>query len=429
MFQEAFDQSMEVKAETPLEDATLQALTMTFKNMSMYEHIADIYHNAYTLVPQHEEWANHWFMALVRIGDYKKVQQAAMKIYKQFKNDKYHLWIIVALYMQAVDVKSDRKTVLLSLAEKMMDKAANEGIIKDFEGVRLYISILEDLSKYEEALKIIDGNLGLLCKIESDRERMCIALLLKSKNWKLVKTRSMNLLKNNPDDWFGHTSLVESIINSDIDSETSIILEFYKELQDMVKDEKHGRRGPFMGQLLYVSSQDCSQLPKLIINYLNQFGKSLACFEDISSYLSKILQKDIPHFTEELITFLKNIDNVVDKVGQTRTNINIKKIQRYFNTELDIVSTRTEVQSLLVHYYESCHLGTELDERERQYGDEYLIIASLYILDLYYRNRANYRYLFDAVSILELGLEKSKFNYSIKLFLVRLYYQLGIVFR
>lgn len=37
--------------------------------------------------------------------------------------------------------------------------------------------------------------------------------------------------------------------------------------------------------------------------------------------------------------------------------------------------------------------------------------------------------LFDAISILELGLEKSKFNYSFKLLLIRLYYELGVYLR
>ena len=37
--------------------------------------IVDLYSTAYTLSPGNEEWANHWFMALARKGDWKALQQ------------------------------------------------------------------------------------------------------------------------------------------------------------------------------------------------------------------------------------------------------------------------------------------------------------------------------------------------------------------
>jgi hypothetical protein len=62
--------------------------------------------------------------------------KAAMKINKQFKNGRYNLWIISAIYMQAIDPKNDRRAVLLPLAERMMEKAKSEKVITDFEGYR-----------------------------------------------------------------------------------------------------------------------------------------------------------------------------------------------------------------------------------------------------------------------------------------------------
>lgn len=73
--EEAYDITVDLKRQKPLDDATLQALTMTYKTLSLYEDIVEVYENAFTIVPNHEEWANHWFMALVRLGDFKKIQQ------------------------------------------------------------------------------------------------------------------------------------------------------------------------------------------------------------------------------------------------------------------------------------------------------------------------------------------------------------------
>lgn len=57
-----------------------------------------------------------------------------MKLNKQFKNVKYQLWIVVAVYMQAIDLNCERSALLLVLATRMMDKAVIDGVVGDFEG-------------------------------------------------------------------------------------------------------------------------------------------------------------------------------------------------------------------------------------------------------------------------------------------------------
>jgi N-terminal acetyltransferase B complex non-catalytic subunit len=66
------------------------------------------------------------------------------------------------------------------------------------------------------------------------------------------------------------------------------------------------------------------------------------------------------------------------------------------------------------------------DERERQHGDDYLILAAHYALDLFLNDRSDKRGIFDAIVLLEYCLTKSKFNYVAKLLLIRLYFELGV---
>jgi N-terminal acetyltransferase B complex non-catalytic subunit len=69
------------------------------------------------------------------------------------------------------------------------------------------------------------------------------------------------------------------------------------------------------------------------------------------------------------------------------------------------------------------------DERERQHGDDYLVLASHYALDSFLLDRSDKKGLYDAIVILEYCLTKSKFNYVVKILLIRMYFEIGAVQR
>ncbi len=55
--------------------------------------------------------------------------------------------------------------------------------------------ILESQQKYKEAAALLESKLGLLCRVESDRERMLIEYFLKSGDTTQVQARSKLLLE------------------------------------------------------------------------------------------------------------------------------------------------------------------------------------------------------------------------------------------
>ncbi|RUP44220.1 hypothetical protein BC936DRAFT_149757 [Jimgerdemannia flammicorona] len=65
------------------------------------DEIVAIYEAAAKKQPQNEEFGNHWFMAMVRNGDYKGQKEAALKLHKSFKGNKYLFWAIMSLVLQA----------------------------------------------------------------------------------------------------------------------------------------------------------------------------------------------------------------------------------------------------------------------------------------------------------------------------------------
>ena len=68
------------------------------------ELIADMYENAHTAKPDNEEVLSALFMAYVRLGNYKKQQQTAMKLHRLRPNkNPYYFWAIMSIVMQVSD--------------------------------------------------------------------------------------------------------------------------------------------------------------------------------------------------------------------------------------------------------------------------------------------------------------------------------------
>jgi hypothetical protein len=62
--------------------------------------MVELYENVFNAQPKNEEFGIQWFMAMVRNSDYKGQQQAAVKLQRVFKKDKYLFWAIMSLALQ-----------------------------------------------------------------------------------------------------------------------------------------------------------------------------------------------------------------------------------------------------------------------------------------------------------------------------------------
>ena len=67
--------------------------------------IADMYENGHKANPGSEEILSALFMAYVRLGDYKKQQQVAMKLHRlRPAKNPYYFWAVMSIVMQASHV-------------------------------------------------------------------------------------------------------------------------------------------------------------------------------------------------------------------------------------------------------------------------------------------------------------------------------------
>ncbi|KAJ3156703.1 N-alpha-acetyltransferase 25, NatB auxiliary subunit [Geranomyces michiganensis] len=436
---EALDICDEIKRAKPTDNAVLQYICMVYKEAKKSQDIIDVYTAAYSQVPRNEEIANHWFMALVRSDDRKQMQQAAMKIQKQFKdNARYLFWTIMTIWLQAKDSPEGAKGMLATLTERMLIKAAEEGRIKDYEALQLYIEVLEAHGKFADALAVINGELGNLCKVQADRKHIMARLCKAGKNWTALRTVSKELLLASPDDWLSYCNHVEALIEilrdtTDLDTRASIIEQarsLFSVLETKASAGKRTKRGPLLAGLELekalltnnLQEADPSKLSTLLMDYLEKFGSNLSCFDDLRPYLSLVSTKSFQGLFKEL----ESVDDRNLSIASVRRHVTIEKIRRWSDTTLTSDEANARAEHYMKAYRATVPLGANFDERELQPGDDYILLLAHTLLDRFAQNREQRTLLGDIAAVLEFGLARSKFNYQIKLLLIRIYVELGV---
>uniref|UniRef100_A0A8D8STV1 N-alpha-acetyltransferase 25, NatB auxiliary subunit n=1 Tax=Cacopsylla melanoneura TaxID=428564 RepID=A0A8D8STV1_9HEMI len=132
-----------VTKRAPCDDATLQAMTICFRELRAPEKICTIYEEAVKKEPTNEELLTHLFMSYVRVYNYKKQQHTAMSLYKLKLKNPYYFWAVMSIVMQASDTDDKiSKSVTLPLAERMVKKFVDDNKMDAEQEIQLYVIIL-----------------------------------------------------------------------------------------------------------------------------------------------------------------------------------------------------------------------------------------------------------------------------------------------
>jgi len=206
----------ELEKTEPDDDSTLQVMTYCYRELDqcnliisnllarqtnfcpiLVDRICMVYHNAAKKQPGNEEILSQLFMAHVRVNDFKSQQTVALQLYKAKPKNPYYFWAVMSVVLQALrgpDCKSKEKAkVLLTLAQRMVDKIIDGGKIDAEQEVQLYLNILEYQEKYEDTLQFLDSEVctkffpGAPISIKME-------LLKKLKQWSKLKEIVKTLL-------------------------------------------------------------------------------------------------------------------------------------------------------------------------------------------------------------------------------------------
>lgn len=434
-----------------LDDSTLQAMTMCYKETNMPNGIVSIYEVAVQQTPKNEEFLSHFFMSCVRVEDYTKQHKAAMNLYKAYPKNPYYFWTVMSNFMQALSTKDEKKkNMFLTLAERMVSKFIKEDKIDAEEEVRLYMLILENLGRYEEALKLVQSEFGdkLKCVI-SERAEKEIEYLAKLERWVEVNIKYKEILKKNPDQWLfymGYFDSIEKLQNVEyapdvpVDTENiqpDITREAVLTTLQNLRDENQIIRGPFLAMMEFQKrigkgDEASPELIDLLHQYYKQFGHKPCCFNDIKRYAHLLSIDQRKQFIEYLSSTYK-VENMSDENVPQKERVNnlmreicieclCRKLDNY--SDLNQEEKFLKAKTYMKRFNDTLQLAMNLNSTEPQYGDNLVLLAAYLLLDIN-KEKGDNSMLWHVLLILEEAVETSPTFFQFKILLMFLYTKLG----
>ncbi|XP_039627265.1 N-alpha-acetyltransferase 25, NatB auxiliary subunit [Polypterus senegalus] len=428
----------------------------------MAELVMKLYEAAVKKVPNSEEYHSHLFMAYARVGEYKKMQQAGMALYKIVPKNPYYFWSVMSLVMQAISAQDEKlsKTMFLPLAERMVEKMVKEDKIEAEAEVQLYFMILERLGKYTEALEVVRGKLGekLTSEVQS-RENKCMSLYRKLDQWPECNALSRKLLLKNPDDWQFYLSYFDSVFHlideawsppeqgehcteGHVDSAVDQAIKFVEDriAGEDSKDSRH-LRGPYLARLELIkrlrqrSSSEERELGNpldLMFEYFVKFGDKPCCITDLRIFVDLLEPDQYVQFINRLTETVPLSTQAEDALAQPA---DIKSLQRHLcvvqlsrllgmHHSLDTEHKLHLIEELKARYLYGLKFGKSCLKTELQFSDMYCLLAAHVLVD-FWKETGEERHLWQCLGLLEEGLSNSPSNAQFKLLLIIIYCRLG----
>uniref|UniRef100_A0A8C8J801 N-alpha-acetyltransferase 25, NatB auxiliary subunit n=1 Tax=Oncorhynchus tshawytscha TaxID=74940 RepID=A0A8C8J801_ONCTS len=459
---EAFSLAQEVATLEPTDDNSLQALTILYREMHRPELVTKLYEAAVKKVPLSEEYHSHLFMAYARVGEYKKMQQAGMALYKTVPKNPYYFWSVMSLVMQAISAQDEKlaQTMFLPLAERMVEKMVKEEKIEAEAEVQLYFMILERLGKYVEALDMVRGPLGekLTSELQS-RENKCMMMYQRLQLWPECNALSYKLLLKNPDEWQFYLSYFDSLFHL-MDKSWSppneeehcvegpvhtTVAEAVKFVVDRMEEEdkKDSRplRGPYMACLELIhrlrqrgcpDEEELGDPLELMLQFFGKFGDKPCCITDLKIYLHLLPPEQHTQFENrlgELVPLGEVGEDGFGFPGDTKAlqrHLCVCQLSRVLGLQhtLDTEGKLCLITELKAHYHYGLQFGKSCLKTELQFSDTYCLMVAHVYIDLW-TETGDENMLWQCLGVLEEGLSYSPSNAQFKLLLLLLFCRLG----
>ncbi|KAF2619539.1 hypothetical protein F2Q68_00038589 [Brassica cretica] len=150
---------------------------------------------------------------------FMKQQQTAIKMYKLAGEERFLLWAVCtcSIKLQVLCDKSGEK--LLLLAEGLLKHIASHSMHEP-EVLMVYVSLVEQQSKYNDALEVLSGNLGSLLVIEVDKLRIQGRLPAKAHDYSAVYKKNLRIERRDDQTqqhiWLGATKRIAAGLISEI---------------------------------------------------------------------------------------------------------------------------------------------------------------------------------------------------------------------
>ncbi|CAL4073261.1 unnamed protein product, partial [Meganyctiphanes norvegica] len=451
--------------EGPTDEATLQALTICFRELHQPEEICKVYEAAVKTEPKNEELLSHLFMSYVRIGDYKQQQKTAMHLYKLKPKNPYYFWAVMSHVMQA-HRSGDAlvQKVSLPLAERMVHKFVTEGKIEAEAEVLTYLHILEIQGKWSEALEVLDSPLAgkIVQQPQNFLQLKRASYLANLKSWTDASQVYRTLIAQEPDNWQHYEEYIRCSLEMWANNETEDtnshdnhleeVSRFLHEMQRATIDEASKHRAPRLGLLhlalmLHKQGLDddiprlAGDIIELLYQHVKSYGDKMCCYGDIVNFLPLLEEDQINTFLERIYVLVElDSEGVPENVLSIYRHHCWLQLKESLGKQNLLCSKHLELADSLVNlYHQTKHFSSDMAATDIRPNDTYLIIAAHNYLaaikkSLLKKENTNGEFENDIdvyplipkfCAILEHGIEVSKANFQLKLLLIKFYNMQG----
>ncbi|XP_077534850.1 phagocyte signaling impaired [Haemaphysalis longicornis] len=452
---EALSLLRELQVEAPTDDATLQAMTLCYREMERPELIVEAYERATQKEPSNEELLSHLFMGYVRVGRPREQRHTALALHRLRHKNPYYFWAVMSLALEAAlpgTPPSDRSTLLL-LAQRMVDKFAREGRIEAEAEVQLYLLVLEMQEKYQEALDVLHGPLGesLTSYLEFVPQHE-VELLTKLGRWDRVNSVCKSLLLSNPDNWQYFEKYLDSVeklqssgwtppadgsgeeeaLNPAVDYSYSMALAFINSLKELRKGGL--LRGPSMAQVVVLARDKASPdvLADLLMEFFERTSHKPSCLLDLSYIISTcgFSNQDVVKLVDKMEASLQaSLPDSWQKpptLGAMQQHLTVCQLRHYV-TDCSALTPEDRLrvaEGLFASYLNGLQFGADLLPTDFQPSDNYAVLAACVLLE-HWQESGDCRLLLRLLVALEQALIVSPSCFQIKLLLLKVYARIG----
>ncbi|KAG5676038.1 hypothetical protein PVAND_005893 [Polypedilum vanderplanki] len=425
--------------KNPDDDSTLQVMTYCYRELDQLDKICTIYSNAAKKQPGNEELLTQLFMAHVRVNDYKSQQAVALQLFKAKPKNPYYFWAIMSIVLQALrgpDSKDKEKSkVLLSLAQRMIDKLIKEDKIEAEQEVQLYINILEYQEKYEDVLNFLQTN---VCTnfFPSAPISIKIEIFKKLKKWNDLMLLAKELLEEDPDRWDYYQDYLLSCFELIKTGDNSIINICFNFISELIKASTKVR-GPYLARLeMFKRMRDNKLDPEslmgeyevLLLDYFRIFGNKKCCVNDLKLFLEYLDTDRRSQFASKLLQDTGiNSTSLPQNKDQLQKHICSLQISRLCGSQLSLsVEHLQALYSALTLHYEHSFSAFDKDllSTDIATSDQYAILAAHVMYDLAIKLNSSER-LVETLQFLNYLLRNSPSNFHAKLLCLQIFHILG----
>ncbi|KAL9698055.1 hypothetical protein quinque_001496 [Culex quinquefasciatus] len=436
-----------LEAETPSESTTLHVMTLCYKETDQLDKICALFTNASKLHPGNEELLSQLFIAHMRVNDFKAQQTVALQLYKLKPRNPFYFWAVMSVVLQALrgpDRNDQQKSkLLLSLAQRMVDKLIAENKLEASQEVQLYLQILQYQEKYQEMLEFLEGS---VCQklYPGAPHSIKIDLLKRLNKWgdlnKLMKT----LLEADPDRWDYYQDYIQStfelIKSQEKPPETDHTVDMCHEfICGIMESQPRKHRGPYLARLelnrlmvenRYDREQLFGELTDLLLDYFRMFGDKTCCANDLKLFLEYVEPAKRPGFAAKLMQECRiNPVTLPSNKEHMQRHICSLQIARFCGAHAALTEEHlTALYTALTLHYEHgfSAFGQGLLPTDMGPSDPYALLAVHIMYDRAWHLQRS-EPLVEALCLLHHLLSNSINNFHAKLLALQAFHRLGLL--